>query len=97
MGAHLVSLPFRMIDLLEQSRQPTIRNTSQTDPLRVEGVKANTLDGVIGMSLCLGKFIDSNIFAEWQRPWKLSTLAAGIMLWVAGSFHFRVRQSGLDF
>ena len=58
-----------------------MKKTSQTDPLRIDGVQANALGGVIGMTFCPGKKIDSAVSGNWDRD--LDTDLAAIAAWSA--------------
>lgn len=44
-----------------------MKQTSQTDPLRIDSLQVNSLGGKIGMTLCPGKQVASGISGEWAR------------------------------
>ena len=55
-----------------------MKKTSQTDPLRIDAVPVGHLGGLIGMTLCPGKKIDSAVSGDWERDLDadLATIAA---------------------
>ena len=44
-----------------------MKQTSQTDPLRIDSVRVNPFGGEIGMTLCPGKKVVSSVSGEWDR------------------------------
>lgn len=58
-----------------------MKKTSQSDPLRIDGIRLNPPGGEIGMTLCPGKKIDSAVSGDWDRD--LVTDLAAIAAWGA--------------
>ena len=58
-----------------------MKQTSQTDPLRIDSVRVNALCGEIGMTLCPGKKVISNVSGKWDRD--LDADLAAIAYWGA--------------
>ncbi|WP_228276440.1 ADP-ribosylglycohydrolase family protein [Dechloromonas sp. H13] len=44
-----------------------MKQTSQTDTLRIDSIQVNSLGGKIGMTLCPGKQVISSVSGEWAR------------------------------